>query len=131
MSAPLDQICWNADGLVPVITQEVSSGRVLMFAWMNRDALAATIASGEAVYFSRSRARLWRKGEQSGHTQKVVELRIDCDGDALLLRVEQRGGIACHTGRASCFFRTLENERWQTVDAVLADPATLYGAKHE
>jgi phosphoribosyl-AMP cyclohydrolase len=118
----MDEICWNADGLVPAIAQDARSGKVLMLAWMNREALQQTIGSGQAVYFSRSRSRLWRKGEQSGHTQRVTEIRVDCDGDAVLLRVEQIGQIACHTGRESCFFRTLENERWVTTDPVLKDP---------
>jgi phosphoribosyl-AMP cyclohydrolase len=121
------EIRWTGDGLVAVVVQDHDTGRVLMFAWMNRDALAETLRTGEAVYWSRSRARLWRKGEQSGHGQLVKELRLDCDGDALLLRVEQKGGIACHTGRPSCFFRRLEQGEWRPVDAVLRDPADIYG----
>jgi phosphoribosyl-AMP cyclohydrolase len=131
MTRYMDEICWNADGLVPAIAQDARSGKVLMLAWMNREALQQTIGSGQAVYFSRSRSRLWRKGEQSGHTQRVTEIRVDCDGDAVLLRVEQIGQIACHTGRESCFFRTLENERWVTTDPVLKDPQAIYGELHE
>jgi phosphoribosyl-AMP cyclohydrolase len=122
----LDEVPWNDQGLVPVVTQEFSTGRVLTLAWMNREALAETAHSGEAVYWSRSRGKLWRKGEESGHTQKVRELRLDCDSDAILLRVDQTGGIACHTGRESCFFRKLENGRWVTTDHVLKDPAVIY-----
>ena len=122
----LDEVPWNDRGLVPVVTQEFSTGRVLTLAWMNREALAETAKSGEAVYWSRSRAKLWRKGEESGHTQKVRELRLDCDSDAILLRVDQTGGIACHTGRESCFFRKLENGRWVSTDPVLKDPALIY-----
>lgn len=122
----LDEVCWNEDGLVAAIAQEASTGRTLMLAWMNREALAETAATGRAVYWSRSRARLWRKGEESGHVQKVLELRLDCDGDVLLLQVEQVGGIACHTGRHSCFFRRLSGERWEPVDPVLEDPQTIY-----
>jgi len=122
----LDEVPWNEHGLVAVVTQDNASGRVLTVAWMNRDALQKTVASGEAVYWSRSRQKLWRKGEESGHVQKVLEVRLDCDADAVLLRVEQAGGIACHTGRESCFFRKLENGRWVTVDPVLKDPALIY-----
>jgi phosphoribosyl-AMP cyclohydrolase len=128
----LDQIKWDANGLVPAIAQEVGSNDVLMFAFMNREALAATAESGEAVYFSRSRQRLWRKGEESGHVQKVHELRLDCDNDVLLLKVEQLGhepgeaGIACHTGRHSCFFQRLEDGAWKSVEPVLKDPERIY-----
>ena len=122
----LDEVPWNKQGLIPVVTQEFSSGRVLTLAWMNREALAETASSGQAVYWSRSRNKLWRKGEESGHTQKVRELRLDCDSDAILLRVDQAGGIACHTGRESCFFRKLENGSWVTTDPVLKDPAAIY-----
>ncbi|MCO5109103.1 MAG: phosphoribosyl-AMP cyclohydrolase [Burkholderiaceae bacterium] len=122
----LDEVRWDADGLVPAIAQEASSERILMVAWMNREALAETVATGRAVYWSRSRARLWRKGEESGHVQAVRELRLDCDGDVVLLKVEQQGGIACHTGRHSCFFRRYENGRWVVVDPVLKDPKTIY-----
>ena len=122
----LNEVPWDAQGLIPVVTQELSSGRVLTLAWMNREALAETAKSGAAVYWSRSRNKLWRKGEESGHTQKVRELRLDCDSDAILLKVDQVGGIACHTGRESCFFRKLENGRWVTTDPVLKDPAAIY-----
>jgi phosphoribosyl-AMP cyclohydrolase len=122
----LNEVPWDKDGLVPVITQEFSTGRVLTLAWMNREALTLTADKGEAVYWSRSRKKLWRKGEESGHTQRVRELRLDCDSDAILLRVDQAGGIACHTGRESCFFRKLENGRWVTTDPVLRDPADIY-----
>ena len=122
----LDEVAWDADGLVPAIAQERDTGKVLTLAWMNREALAATAREGRAVYWSRSRARLWRKGESSGHVQRVNEIRLDCDGDAVLLVVDQAGGIACHTGRESCFFRKLENGRWVTVDPVLKDPSVIY-----
>jgi phosphoribosyl-AMP cyclohydrolase len=122
----LDEVPWNEAGLVAVVTQDHRSGKVLTVAWMNRDALQETVEKGEAVYWSRSRKKLWRKGEESGHVQKVQEVRLDCDADAILLRVEQAGGIACHTGRESCFFRKLENGRWVTVDPVLKDPALIY-----
>lgn len=122
----LDQIGWTADGLVAAIVQEGATGRVLMMAWMNREALLETIASGKAVYWSRSRKKLWRKGEESGHVQSVKEIRLDCDGDALLLVVEQAGGIACHTGRHSCFFRRWEDGAWVDADPVVKDPADIY-----
>ena len=122
----LDQINWDEHGLVPVIAQEASSKDVLMFAWMNRAALAETAQTGVAVYWSRSRNRLWRKGEESGNTQKVLEIRIDCDEDVVLLTVEQTGGIACHTGRHTCFYRKLGGGEWQTVDPVLKDPKEIY-----
>lgn len=122
----LDSVKWNADGLVPAIAQDAASGQVLMLAWMNRDALRATLDSGEAVYWSRSRSKLWRKGEESGHVQKVREVRLDCDQDALLLRVEQLGGIACHTGRQHCFFRRHENGNWVEIDPVIKDPKEIY-----
>ena len=122
----LDRIAWNADGLVPAVAQDATSGEVLMLAWMSRESLARTLATGEAVYWSRSRAQLWRKGETSGHLQKVVEIRLDCDADAVLLRVQQVGGIACHTGRRRCFFNLLERAEggplWRTTDPVLDDP---------
>ena len=123
----LAEVKWTADGLVPAIVQDHASGRVLMVAWMDRTALEETVASGYAVFWSRSRGRRWRKGEQSGHVQRVRELRLDCDGDAVLLRVEQEGGIACHTGRQSCFFRRLTDGSWEVVDPVLQDPADIYG----
>ena len=122
----LDEVPWNEQGLIPVVTQESATGRVLTLAWMNREALAETVHSGQAVYWSRSRNKLWRKGEESGHMQRIVEIRLDCDSDAILLRVDQIGGIACHTGRESCFFRKLENGRWVTTDPVLKDPAAIY-----
>ena len=122
----LDAIQWSAAGLVPAIAQDAASGKVLMQAWMDRDALARTVATGEAHYWSRSRGRLWRKGESSGHVQKVREVRLDCDGDAVLLVVEQVGGISCHTGRECCFFQRLENGRWVSVEPVLKDPRTIY-----
>jgi phosphoribosyl-AMP cyclohydrolase len=125
----LDEIEWNEQGLVPAIAQDAASGRVLTLAWMNREALAETASSGRAVYWSRSRAKLWRKGEESGHVQKVLELRVDCDADAVLLKVEQVGGIACHTGRESCYFRKLDNGRWVTTDPVKKDPSLIYGKK--
>lgn len=121
-----EQLVWNDEGLLPAIAQDASSGRVLTLAWMNREALRETVARGEAVYWSRSRRRLWRKGEESGHVQKVKELRLDCDADALLLTVEQVGGIACHTGRERCFFRRLEDGRWVSSDPVLKDPRLIY-----
>jgi len=123
----LDEIKWSADGLVPAIAQDASSGKVLTLAWMNREALARTAASGEAHYWSRSRRALWRKGESSGHVQEVREIRLDCDSDAVLLIVAQIGGIACHTGRERCFFQRLEDGRWVSVEPVLKDPLTIYG----
>jgi phosphoribosyl-AMP cyclohydrolase len=122
----LDEVPWNGDGLIAAVAQDASTGRVLTVAWMNRDALKQTVEKQQAVYWSRSRRRLWRKGEESGHVQKVVEVRLDCDADAVLLRVEQVGGIACHTGRESCFFRKLENGKWAAVDPVLKDPRLIY-----
>ena len=121
-----EQLRWNEQGLVPAIAQDASSGRVLTLAWMNREALRETLRRGEAVYWSRSRNRLWRKGEESGHVQKVIEVRVDCDADAILLSVEQVGGIACHTGRERCFFRRLDNGRWVDTDPVLRDPGLIY-----
>ncbi len=126
-TAWIDEIVWTTDGLVPAVVQDAANGTVLMFAWMNREALARTAATGEAHYWSRSRQRLWRKGEESGHVQRVQELRIDCDADAVLLRVDQTGGIACHTGRERCFFRRLEDGRWIVTDPVLKEPAEIYG----
>ncbi len=122
----LESIKWDRDGLVPAIAQDVHSQRILMFAWMNREALQETAVTGRAVYFSRSRARLWRKGEESGHVQRVRELRLDCDADVVLLKVEQDGGIACHTGRESCFFRRLQDGRWEVTDPVIKDPEDIY-----
>jgi len=122
----LNEVHWNADGLVPAIAQEAQTGAVLTQAWMNREALERTATSGEAHYWSRTRGTLWRKGEQSGHVQRVREIRLDCDNDAILLVVEQTGGIACHTGRHSCFFQRLENGTWRTVEPILKDPASIY-----
>ena len=122
----LDKVRWDSDGLVPAIAQEASTDKVLTLAWMNRAALAQTVASGEAVYWSRSRARLWHKGEESGHIQKVREIRLDCDEDVVLLRVEQVGGIACHTGRHSCFFQKYEDGKWIATDPVIKDPKEIY-----
>ena len=125
----LDELSWDSQGLMPVVTQDAKSGRVLMVAWMNRESMALTADRGEAVYWSRSRKRLWYKGEESGHVQKVLEIRLDCDADVLLLKVEQVGGIACHTGRESCFFRRLENGRWLGIEPMLKDPILIYGKK--
>lgn len=122
----LNEVVWDDHGLVPAIAQDAQSGEVLMFAWMNREALDRTMASGEAVYWSRSRRKLWHKGEESGHIQKVVEIRADCDRDVILLKVEQIGGIACHTGRRSCFFQRLEDGAWVETEPVLKDPAEIY-----
>lgn len=126
MAGWLDDIRWNSDGLIPAIAQDAESGDVLMLAWMNRESLARTLDEGEAVYWSRSRARLWKKGERSGHVQRVTEIRLDCDADTLLLKVDQRGGIACHTGRRCCFFNALRDGHWVSVDPVLEDPDTIY-----
>ena len=126
VDAWLDAVRWDDRGLVAAIAQDTPSGRVLMMAWMNRQALAETVATGRATYWSRSRGRLWRKGEESGHVQTVRELRLDCDGDAILLQVEQAGGVACHTGRQSCFFSRLEAGRWVVTDPVLVDPERIY-----
>lgn len=126
LPAWVGEVRFDRDGLVPAIAQEAGTGRILTLAWMNREALAETAATGRAVYWSRSRARLWRKGEESGHVQRVREIRLDCDADVILLEVEQVGGIACHTGRHSCFFRKLEGDRWEAVDPVLRDPDEIY-----
>jgi phosphoribosyl-AMP cyclohydrolase len=126
----LDEIRWTEDGLCPVIAQQADTGKVLMFAWMNRESLALTVAEGYAVYWSRSRGKLWRTGEESGHRQKVIGLFLDCDEDVILLKIEQEAGIACHTGRESCFYRRLIDGQWQTVEPVLKDPKTIY-TKHE
>jgi phosphoribosyl-AMP cyclohydrolase len=125
----LEQLAWGKDGLVAAVAQDAASGRVLTVAWMNREALKATVERGEAVYWSRSRQRLWHKGEESGHVQKLRELRIDCDADAVLLKVEQVAGIACHTGRESCFFRKFDDGRWVSTDPVLKDPKLIYKEK--
>jgi len=122
----LNKVNWSEDGLVTAVVQDAATGRVLMVAWMNREALKLTWQKGEAVYWSRSRKKLWHKGEESGHIQKVKEIRLDCDGDAVLLQVEQHGGIACHTGRASCFFKRLEKGQWAETDMVLKTPDEIY-----
>lgn len=122
----LDALKWDGDGMIPVIAQDAATGKVVMFAYMNRESLLETVGSGNAVYWSRSRRRLWRKGEESGHFQKVKDIRTDCDGDVLLLSIEQVGGIACHTGRESCFFNQLQGERWVPADPVLKDPKDIY-----
>jgi len=122
----LDAVKWDAAGLVPAIAQDAGDGRILMVAWMNREALSLTAQQGTAVYWSRSRSRLWHKGEESGHQQVVSEIRLDCDNDVVVLQVEQHGGIACHTGRRSCFYQRLEKDSWVTVEPVLKDPALIY-----
>lgn len=122
----LDEVAWNEAGLAPAVAVDAGDGRVLMVAWMDRAALAATVQEGVAVYYSRSRRRLWRKGERSGHVQRVREVRLDCDNDVILLQVDQAGGIACHTGRRSCFYRRYEQGRWVAVDPVLEDPDDIY-----
>ena len=122
----LDQVRWTEDGLVPVIAQLANSGRVVMFAWMNRESLKLTVEDGYAVYWSRSRQRLWRKGEESGHQQKVIDIQLDCDEDVILLKIKQVGGIACHTGRESCFYRSLVDGQWQAKEPVLKDPKAIY-----
>ncbi len=124
----LDEVAFDAQGLIPAIAQDHATGQVLTLAWMNRTALEVSIQEGRAVYWSRSRGKLWRKGEQSGHVQRLVEVRLDCDADALVLRVEQVGGIACHTGRARCFYRVLRDGQWVETDPVLRDPDEIYGA---
>jgi phosphoribosyl-AMP cyclohydrolase len=125
----LDAVKWNSDGLVPAIAQEATTGKVLTLAWMNREALAATAAEGRAVYWSRSRRQLWRKGEESGHVQTVRDIRLDCDNDAVLLLVEQQGGIACHTGRERCFYQSLRDGHWVTVEPVLKSAQEIYRSK--
>lgn len=122
----LEALKWDADGLIPAIARDAASGRVVMFAWMNRESLQETVDSGNAVYWSRSRRRLWRKGEESGHFQKLRSIRTDCDGDVLLLEIEQVGGMACHTGRESCFFNELQGDRWVPADPVIKDPKEIY-----
>ncbi len=124
----LDEIRWTDDGLVPAISQDAETGKILMFAWMNRDSLEETIATKKAVYWSRSRQKLWRKGESSGHEQIVQDVYLDCDEDVILLHIEQRGGIACHTGRQSCFYRKWQDGEWQSVEPVLKDPAEIYAS---
>lgn len=122
----IDEIAWDNAGLLPAVAQDAKTGRVLMVAWMNRESLALTAEEGRAVYWSRSRKKLWRKGEESGHVQQVQEIRLDCDNDVIVLQVAQLGGIACHTGRESCFYRVLKDGKWQTVDPVLKDPESIY-----
>jgi len=119
-------IRWTADGLVPVIAQDANNGDILMMAWMNPESLQLTVTEGQAVYWSRSRGKLWRKGESSGHQQLVRDIRLDCDADVILLKVEQKGGIACHTGRRSCFYQSLQHGQWQSVEPVLKDPSAIY-----
>ena len=122
----LDDINWDNDGLVPAIAQDKTSGQILMVAWMNREALELTVNENRAIYWSRSRKKLWRKGEESGHIQQLIELRLDCDSDVIMMKVNQIGNIACHTGRTSCFYRVLENGQWKTVDKVVKDPKEIY-----
>ena len=124
----LDEIQGTEDGLVPAIAQDANNGDILMMAWMNRESLRLTVEEGQAVYWSRSRGKLWRKGESSGHQQVLRDIRLDCDADVVLLKVEQKGGIACHTGRRSCFYRTLKDGQWVSADPVLKDPNTIYGS---
>ena len=126
MSSFIDQIKWNQDGLLPVVTVDVNSRRVLMQAWVNREALEITVSGGSAVYWSRSRGKLWKKGEQSGNTQRIVDVYLDCDNDSLLYEVEQKGGIACHTGRESCFYQKYKDGKWLVNDPVLKDPSSIY-----
>jgi len=125
----LDEVVFDADGLIPAVAQETGTGKLLMLAWMNREALAETVRTARAVYWSRSRKRLWRKGDESGHIQLVKQVRLDCDADVIVLEVEQVGGIACHTGHARCFFRKLENGKWVETDPILKDPGQIYDSK--
>lgn len=125
----LDEIRFDEKGLIPAIVQDVSSGKILMMAWMNRESLRLSAEKKEAVYWSRSRGKLWHKGEESGHTQKIVEIRFDCDEDVILLKVEQHGGIACHTGRESCFYRQLQGDQWVEVESVIKNPEEIYSTK--
>lgn len=122
----LDEIRYTEEGLIPAIAQDAKTGKILMFAWMNRESLQLSVQEGYAVYWSRSRKKLWRKGEESGHKQKIISIQLDCDEDVLLLKIEQQGGIACHTGRESCFYRQLIDEQWQTVEDVLKNPDEIY-----
>lgn len=124
----LEEIRWTDDGLVPAIAQDADNGDILMMAWMNRESLQLTVEENQAVYWSRSRGKLWRKGESSGHQQLLKDIRLDCDADVILLKVEQKGGIACHTGRRSCFYRTLQDGRWVSAEPVLKDPSAIYGS---
>jgi len=125
----LDEIKWTSDGLVPAIAQDYETGQILMMAWMNRESLVLTVQENRAIYWSRSRQKLWRKGEESSHVQQIHEIRLDCDNDVIILKVEQLGGIACHTGRRSCFYRVLNNDQWEAVDPVLKDPTNIYKSK--
>ena len=127
----LDEVKWNQDGLVPAIAQDSENGEVLMLAWMNREALDCTLTEGRAIYWSRSRQKLWRKGEESGNVQELEDIRLDCDGDTVLLKVRQLGGIACHTGRRHCFYRRLQQGVWQVTDAVIKEPSDMYGKPDE
>jgi len=122
----IDDISWNSDGLIPAIAQDADTGLILMVAWMNRESLKLTVEENRAVYWSRSRQKLWRKGEESGHEQRLLELRLDCDNDVIMLKVNQIGGLACHTGRISCFYRVLRDGQWQIVDKVIKDPKDIY-----
>ena len=122
----LDEIKWDKDGLVPAIAQETGTGKILMMAWMNRESLALSVKEGRAIYWSRSRNKLWRKGEESGHVQELKDIRLDCDNDVILIKVEQLGGIACHTGRRSCFYKQLQDGQWTAVDPVIKDPKEIY-----
>ncbi len=122
----LDEVKWTADGLVPALAQDHKTGQILMMAWMNREALALTVKEGRAIYYSRSRKKLWRKGEESGHVQTLKEIRLDCDSDVVLMQVEQLGGIACHTGRAHCFYKRYEEGEWKSVEPVIKDPKEIY-----
>jgi phosphoribosyl-AMP cyclohydrolase len=125
----LDQLCWTSEGLLPAIAQDHQTGEILMMAWMNRESLALTVSEQRAVYWSRSRKKLWRKGEESGHVQHVKEIRMDCDADVIILKIEQVGGIACHTGRRSCFYRLLDKDgKWQTIEPVIKDPESIYNS---
>ena len=126
MNAWLEEIKWDDDGLVPAIAQETGTGKILMMAWMNRESLALSVKEGRAIYWSRSRSKLWRKGEESGHVQTIKDIRLDCDNDVVLLEVEQLGGIACHTGRHNCFYKKLQNEQWVEVEPVIKDPDDIY-----
>ena len=126
MTAFLDKIAWNSDGLVPAIAQDYQSGKILMMAWMNAESLALTVEENRAIYWSRSRQKLWRKGEESGHVQHIKEIRLDCDSDVIILKVDQVGGIACHTGRESCFYYVLEEGEWKAVDLVLKNQEDIY-----
>jgi len=122
----LDDIKWTDDGLVPVIAQDAASGKVMMFAWMNRESLELSVEEGRAIYWSRSRKKLWRKGEESGHVQRIKDIRLDCDNDVILLAIEQVGGIACHTGRERCFYKQLQDGQWVEVEPVIKDPSAIY-----